>query len=228
MTRTIDPLNAATDEAMAAQFDQLVAQRRAPHPSSPLGKQLRAAWERDRARKAGASKKKVRQLAKSQITLSSQNKPGSPSGDGRGDLAGAKYDTVVASTLRGLPKSTKPFAAATKRPAPPGANEDEWADVEKARASFETARRALVAYEALRNPQVREAVMTVDDPASHPAKKGSRARRRSSATSFAKSAGKAKKKMSITEFEELDPDRVDGVEAPANGVPFLVLKSLAH
>lgn len=97
------------------------------------------------------------------------------------------------------------------------------------RASFEAARRALVAYEAMRDPHVREAVMTVDDPASHPAQKGSRLRRRSSATSFAKSAGKPKKKAikHLTEFEEFDPDRVDAVNSPANGVPFLMLKSRA-
>jgi len=32
--------------------------------------------------------------------------------------------------------------------------------------------------------------------------------------------------MEITELDYLDPDRVDGVSSPANGVPFLVIKSL--
>ena len=32
--------------------------------------------------------------------------------------------------------------------------------------------------------------------------------------------------MEITEFEMLDPDRVDGVQTPANGIGFLMLKSL--
>jgi hypothetical protein len=216
-----DPFDPARDAGLAAEFAALSAAGKAPHALSPRGRQLREAWARHELRRSGASAKKLQKFVKQQWAYSKTNRPGTPSGDGRGDLAGPRYDAVVSNTIGHLPKNAVPAA---------GQDNPYDTRVSAASDSLEKARRALVAYELMRNPETRAALVSMKATV-RKGKAGKAALKEVSAIlgngRMAKSSAPAGD-SALTEFEELDPDRVDGVATPANGVPFLMLKSLGQ
>lgn len=213
-----DPFDPAADAGLAAQYEYLAAAGRAPHPLSPRGRQLREAYARHELRKSGARPKRLAKLAKAQWAWSAENKPGSGrgSGDGRGRLAGPAYDRLVAQTVAGLPKTSEPVVVAA------GHDDD---DVARANEAFEKSRRALAAFEAVRrDPVLRAKVLAAKSP-----KQRHVAGPNPTTSTLAKSkGGKKKDHAGLTEFEYIDPDRVDAVAEPANGIPFLLLKSLGN
>lgn len=214
----LDPNDPVADAASAARLDQMHLHGRAPHPLSPLGKALRDAWMRNEARKAGASPKKLDRLIKSQM------QPINGVLDGRGDIAGARGDAVVDAALGREPRTKRPGDAGAFGDAPQVRSSDD--DVAKARQSFDESRRRLAAFEQMRNPASRAALVAKDAAeAKKAAKKGYV--EATNTGRLAKSAAVAEVTDLITELEFLDPDRVDAVSSPANGTPFLVLKGLA-